>query len=40
LVKEHELATTDRKAVISQIAVQLKLPKREVYDIVVRDGKD
>jgi 16S rRNA (cytidine1402-2'-O)-methyltransferase len=40
LVKEHELATTDRKAAISQIAVQLKLPKREVYDIVVRDGKD
>ena len=40
LVKEHELATTDRKAAISQIAVQLKLPKREVYDIVVRDGKE
>jgi len=40
LVKEHELATTDRKSAISQIAVQLKLPKREVYDIVVRDGKE
>ena len=40
LVKEHELATTDRKAAISQVAVQLKLPKREVYDIVVRDGKE
>ena len=40
LVLQHPLAKENRKAAIAAVASEFNLPKREVYDLVMKSGKD
>ncbi|MFZ9283416.1 MAG: 16S rRNA (cytidine(1402)-2'-O)-methyltransferase [Candidatus Nanopelagicales bacterium] len=39
LVANHPLAVSDRKQAVAAVAKSLNLPKREVYDLVMKTGK-